>query len=63
MEQVPAGAALRRLGGRRSRWLIALVLTAAAAFAITRVADGALLRDGVAELASRPALLALFLGG
>ena len=49
--------------GRRLRWLGAAVLTAAAAVVIIRTADGALLRDGLEESASRPGLLALFVGG
>ena len=39
------------------------MLTAAAAVVILRTADGALLRDGLEESASRPGLLALFVGG
>ena len=49
--------------GRRLRWLAAAVLTAAAAVVIFRTADGALLRDGIEEIARRPGLLALFVGG
>ena len=49
--------------GRRLRWLGAAVITAAAAAVIIRTADGALLRDGLKEIASRPGLLALFIGG
>ena len=49
--------------GRRLRWLGAAVITAAAAAVIIRTADGALLRDGLEEIASRPGLLALFIGG
>ena len=49
--------------GRRSRWLAAALLTALAAVVVLRAADGTLLRDGVTELASRPALLALLIGG
>ena len=39
------------------------MLTAAAAVVILRTADGALLRDGLEEIASSPGLLALFIGG
>ena len=49
--------------GRRLRWLAAAMLTAAAAAVILRTADGALLRDGLEEIARRPGLLALFIGG
>ena len=62
-EQVPEGAALRRLRGRRSRGLVALTLAAVAAIVIVRPTDGALLRDGLEEIASSPDLLALFIGG
>ncbi len=49
--------------GRRSRWLVAALLTVVAAVVVLRAADGALLREGIAELARRPALLALLFGG
>ena len=63
IEQVSRTAALPRPWGRRLRWLAAAVLTAAAAVVILRTADGALLRDGIEEIARRPGLLALFIGG
>ena len=63
IEQVPEGTALRRLRGRRLRWLAAAVLTAAAAVVILRTADGDLLRDGLNETASSQGLLALLIGG
>ena len=45
------------------RWLAAALITGVAAIVITRGADGPLLRDGIAEIASSPALLAFFIGG
>ena len=47
---------------RRLRWVAAAVLVAVSAVLIVRAADGALLRDGVAELLRSPGLLAVMLG-
>ena len=50
---------LAALAGGRLRWIAALAIVAVAAFAILRFADGALLREGLGELARRPHLPAL----
>ncbi len=63
VEQVSRAAALHPLWGRRLRWLAAALITAVAAIVILRTADGALLLDGLEEIASSPALLAFFIGG
>ena len=69
VEEPPAaeqGRGLRRAAaaaaGGRLRWIAALALTALAVLAILRFADGALLREGLGELARRPHLLALLFG-
>ena len=51
------------LRGRPLRWLVAAVIVAAAGVVIAQAADGSLLADGFGELARRPELLALFIGG
>ena len=63
VEQVSRAAALHPLRGRRLRWLAAALITGVAAIVILRTADGALLLDGLEEIASSPALLAFFIGG
>ena len=45
------------------RWLAAAALVAVSALLIVAAADGALLREGLAELARNPTLLAVLVGG
>ena len=59
-EDVSLRALLR---GRPLRWLVAAVVLAAAGVVIAQAADGALLVGGFEEVARRPELLALFVGG
>lgn len=52
-----------RARGRRLRWLAAAALVAVSASLIVRAADGALLREGLAELARSPGLVAVLVAG